>query len=45
MAKIKDEIIKKYENGTPYSDEMWQKWYGYKSNKERFLETNEQAHE
>jgi hypothetical protein len=24
----------KYENGTPYSDEQWKRWYGMKSSDE-----------
>ncbi len=28
-------------NGTPYSDEVWKRWYGHKSNKERWIELQE----
>ena len=29
------------DNGTPFTDEQWKKWYGHKSNKERFMEQEE----
>ncbi len=28
-------------NGTPYTDEQWQKWYAHKSNKEIWIEQQE----
>lgn len=28
-------------NGTPFSDEAWKAWFGHKSNKERFIEAEE----
>lgn len=32
-----------YKNGTPYSDEQWKAWYSHKSNKEAWIEAEEQA--
>lgn len=29
-------------NGTPFTDEDWKKWYRHKSNKERFIEEEEE---
>ena len=28
-------------NGTPFSDEAWKRWYSHKSNKERALEAEQ----
>ena len=28
-------------NGTPFTDDLWSKWYGHKSNKEKTIEQEE----
>lgn len=40
-AKKREMAGKMTNNGTPFSDKSWKAWYGHKSNKERWIENNE----
>lgn len=31
------------DNGTPYTEEQWKKWYAHKSNKEQWIEDQEKG--
>lgn len=41
LANFGQGLKEKQDNGTPFTDEQWQNWYGHKSNKELFIEREE----